>query len=99
MLARFCGTDELWQFRDPRGLNAKALLKSALATYCRTAGIAEGDAIRPGRPLCPPRQPKPKVAKPKPKLPPDTSEYGIAKAEYLAALERLKAAKARRDAS
>jgi hypothetical protein len=99
MLARFCGTDELWRFQDPRGPDAKALLKPALATYCDKTGIAPGDPIRPGRQLLPLRQPKPKVAKPKPQLPPDTSEYGITKAEYLAALERLKAAKARRDAS
>ena len=92
--ARFCGVDDSWVFHDPRGIEAKKLLKPALAAYCQRAGIEPGQPIKPGRPLVPPREPKPRIAKPKP--PPDLSEYGIAKTEYLAALARLKAAKAKR---
>jgi hypothetical protein len=96
MMARFCGVEdsERWRLHALWRDEVKALLKPALAAYCDKAGIAPGDRLSPGRPLVPPRSPKPKVAKPIPL--PDTSEYGLAKGEYLKALERLKAAKARR---
>jgi hypothetical protein len=93
LFSRFCGIEDKWLFHDPRGIEAMKMLKPALAVYCEKAGIAPGDRIGPGRPLVPPRFSKPKPAKPPPA--PDTSEYGVAKAEYLEALARLKAAKNR----
>ena len=94
LIARFLKVDR-WDMRDWWSPEYQQMLSSALEAYRRERGLPPGSPINPGRPLLPEELP-PRPEKPKPpSAPPDLSEYGIAKAEYLAALERLKAAKAK----